>query len=157
MIAKPIDKQKAYAFITRGDQLLVFSEPDFPEVPIQIPGGTLEQGESPEDGVTREAEEETGLTDLKLVGYLGYSDRTFVDNGTEKIQRRHFFHLICEQDCPDRWLHDEIHPSEGPHERITFELYWVKLDPLMLSSIVPYYLTTSAIIEYFQRWLKSHR
>jgi 8-oxo-dGTP pyrophosphatase MutT (NUDIX family) len=127
MIHQQIVKQKAYALITRGNQLLVFSEPDFPEVPIQIPGGTLEDGESPEIGVMREAEEETGLTALKFVAYLGFSDRTSIDNGVEKIQRRHYFHLLCAQDCLDRWLHDEIHPSEGPHEKITFELFWIPI------------------------------
>ena len=37
--------QKVYAYITRAEQLLVFSHVDFPEAGIQVPGGTLEPGD----------------------------------------------------------------------------------------------------------------
>ena len=55
-------KRKAYAYITYEDRLLVFSHPHAPEAGIQVPGGTLNDDERPEDAVTREAREETGLT-----------------------------------------------------------------------------------------------
>ena len=54
-----------YAYITRAEQLLVFKQVDFPEAGIQIPGGTIESGELPEDPVLREAFEETGLKRLE--------------------------------------------------------------------------------------------
>jgi ADP-ribose pyrophosphatase YjhB (NUDIX family) len=64
-------RHKVYAYITRAEQLLVFKQVDFPEAGIQIPGGTIESGELPEDAVLREAVEETGLERLHLVSYLG--------------------------------------------------------------------------------------
>jgi 8-oxo-dGTP pyrophosphatase MutT (NUDIX family) len=63
-------RHKVYAYITRGDQLLVFRHIDFPGAGIQTPGGTIEEGEEPEDAVLREAVEETGLVKLRLVSHL---------------------------------------------------------------------------------------
>jgi 8-oxo-dGTP pyrophosphatase MutT (NUDIX family) len=42
-----------------------------PEAGFQVPAGTLEDGEEPERGVLREAMEETGLTRLEVVAFLG--------------------------------------------------------------------------------------
>ncbi|NDJ62254.1 MAG: NUDIX domain-containing protein [Chloroflexi bacterium] len=53
---------KVTAFVTRetrdGRQLLVFKHPS---AGIQLPAGTIEPGEHPEDAVMREVREETGL------------------------------------------------------------------------------------------------
>ena len=62
---------KIFAYITRAEQLLVFKDVDFPEAGIQIPGGTIESGELPEDAVLREAVEEIGLGRLHLVFVWG--------------------------------------------------------------------------------------
>ncbi len=40
-------RHKVYAYITHGHRLLVFSHRDFPEAGIQVPGGTMEEGEDP--------------------------------------------------------------------------------------------------------------
>src|SRR5690606_12592633 len=58
--AKPEYVDKAIAYIPRGDRFVVFEEPDSPLVGIQVPGGTVEAGESLEAAVLREAYEETG-------------------------------------------------------------------------------------------------
>lgn len=55
---KTIDK--ALAYITRGQELLVFRQIGAPEAGIQVPGGRVEVGEYPTDAVVREAREETG-------------------------------------------------------------------------------------------------
>jgi ADP-ribose pyrophosphatase YjhB (NUDIX family) len=68
-------RQKVYAYIldsfAEGDRLLVFEHLDFPEAGIQVPGGSVEPGERPKDAVLREVKEETGISNLKLVGKLG--------------------------------------------------------------------------------------
>lgn len=33
--------RKVFAYITHGDEIVVFEEPDFPEAGTQVPGGTL--------------------------------------------------------------------------------------------------------------------
>lgn len=63
---------KVTAFVTRqtaqGLDLLLFKHP---YAGIQIPAGTVEPGETPEDAVIREVNEETGLTAVRLAAHLG--------------------------------------------------------------------------------------
>jgi 8-oxo-dGTP pyrophosphatase MutT (NUDIX family) len=64
--------EKVTAFITResgdGHDLLLFKHPN---AGIQIPAGTVEDNETPEEAVLREVSEETGLTSLSVGQYLG--------------------------------------------------------------------------------------
>lgn len=63
---------KVTAFITResedGRQLLLFQHPT---AGVQIPAGTVEEGEDWQTAAIREAMEETGLKKLKFHAYLG--------------------------------------------------------------------------------------
>ena len=63
--------RKVLAYVTRGRRLLVFRQPESPEAGIQVPAGTVEEGEGPEVAVLREAREETGLDGLRLDAFLG--------------------------------------------------------------------------------------
>ena len=68
------------AFITRGAteeaDLLLFEHPD---ACIQLPAGTVEVTERPEEAVFREAAEETGLTGLRMIKLLGRQSYSLVD------------------------------------------------------------------------------
>jgi len=116
---------KVFAYITFDHRLLVFDQVDFPDEAVQVPAGTRHENENPEVAVLREAWEETGLADLKMGAFLGETD--FMWAGSDTVFRRRFYHLICEGSPGERWRHYEEHPSEGPAERILFELYWVDL------------------------------
>lgn len=65
--------QKVTALITRdtptGRHLLIFRRPD--DGTIQVPAGTVEEGEPPDDAVLRETAEETGLTAVRVIAKLG--------------------------------------------------------------------------------------
>lgn len=67
--------EKVTAFVTRsrpgGDELLLFQHP---YGGIQVPAGTVEAGEAPDDAARREAAEETGLSGIELRACLGFDD-----------------------------------------------------------------------------------
>jgi 8-oxo-dGTP diphosphatase len=60
-----------------------------------IPGGTLELGESLEEGVAREMREETGL-DVRILELIEVFDRIFRDDGSDSngSQRSPRFHFV---------------------------------------------------------------
>jgi 8-oxo-dGTP pyrophosphatase MutT (NUDIX family) len=120
-------KRKVYAYITHGSNLLVFRHVDFPEAGIQVPGGSVEPDEEWEVAALREAEEETGLRDLRLVRLLGEVEFDRAAYGLDQIDLRRFYHLRCEGDPPATWRHSELTPSEGPPDPILFELFWAPL------------------------------
>src|SRR5690606_22715073 len=122
-------KRKAFAYITQGTKLLVFEQPDSPLAGIQVPAGTIENGESPQTGALREAHEETGLETLRVVQFLGEQIRDMSDYDKQEIHHRYFYHLLCEEETPETWLHGERFPSDQPNHNgsIThmFKFYWV--------------------------------
>lgn len=67
--------EKVTAFITREQdhttELLLFRHP---HAGIQLPAGTVEEGEPHADAALREAQEETGLTALKFRHYIGMQE-----------------------------------------------------------------------------------
>ena len=123
----PTFKRKVLAYLAHQGRLLVFRHRDFPEAGIQVPAGTLETGETPEQAVLREATEKTGLSGLLIVRKLGEQVLKMNDYGLDEIHHRYFFQLICSAPPPETWTHNEIHPSDGSPAPITLEFFWVKL------------------------------
>ena len=75
--------EKVTAFITRErigvKELLLFKHPT---AGIQIPAGTVEEGETPETAVMREVYEETGLRAVKIEKPIGC-----IENELEEDER----------------------------------------------------------------------
>ncbi len=84
--------EKVTVFITRstprGSDLLLFRHP---YAGIQIPAGSVENGETPEQAARREAQEETGLDSLKLHNFLDSETTTLPDNLRLVRQRTHVY------------------------------------------------------------------
>lgn len=124
------ERQKVYAYITHGTKLLVFEERGFPKGGVQVPGGTPETGECPEDAVLREATEETGLENLRFVKYLGDTWFDVSIYGIDEVHHRLFYHLKYDGEPFEKWSHIEKDPSIILHDtpdEIIFDLYWVDL------------------------------
>ena len=122
---------KVLAYVTRGDRLLVFRHRDFPEAGLQVPAGTIEEGESPQEAVLREVYEESGLQDVRIVRFLGQYFHNMAPYRDE-IHHRHVFHLEASGPLATTWLHHESHPSDGGPP-IAFSFFWMRLDDTELS------------------------
>jgi 8-oxo-dGTP pyrophosphatase MutT (NUDIX family) len=132
---------KVLAYITRGDELLVFRHRDFPEAGLQVPGGTVEEGELPHDAVLREVYEESGLQEVRIVRLLGryfhnaaaYRDETHQRHVYgDEIHYRNVYHLETTGPVASAWLHYESHRSDGG-QPLAFSFFWMKLDDPELS------------------------
>lgn len=84
-------------------ELLVFDHVGAPESGIQVPAGGVLPDESLEQAVLREVAEETGLTDVTVIGPIAVDDRPRADTGQPR--RTTFFQLRARPDSADAWHH----------------------------------------------------
>ena len=98
------------AYIVRDGRVAVFLHQDDTnplfESGLQVPAGSVEVEESPQQAVLREVVEETGLRAVRVVRYLGDADydmRPYAD----ALHHRHFFHLTVDGPVPEEWGHIE--------------------------------------------------
>ena len=70
-------RERVVAYVTRqgprGLDLLTIEQGDI-QGGVQVPAGRLDPGESPEHGLAREVEEETGITEVSVVRRLADAD-----------------------------------------------------------------------------------
>lgn len=106
---------KVVCYVVVDGHLLVFQHLNdrLEEVGIQVPAGTIKPGEQPIGAALREAQEETGLTDLRVVGKLGERDYDISPYRFE-VMRRHFFELTTSaSDLSRSWIWHEPDPDGG--------------------------------------------
>ncbi len=87
----------------------------------------------------REAWEETGSTDLKLVGYPGLQNQNRLPYGKDEVHYRRFYHLICPGNPPATWWHYETNPRTVAPARFLlisfgsfFPAKFLRLSPTMI-------------------------
>ncbi|MEV8634226.1 NUDIX domain-containing protein [Streptosporangium sp. NPDC051023] len=122
-----IVKDKVLCYIFRDGRLLVFRHTDFSyeEVGIQVPAGGIRPEEAPEDAALREAQEETGFTQFRIVRKLG--EVTYdISPYRFEIQHRHVFQLELTEPTPERWANQELH--DGEQAPTNFECFWIPLE-----------------------------
>ncbi|NRP88607.1 hypothetical protein GFPCMMHI_04529 [Ensifer adhaerens] len=119
------DAVKVLIYAVRERHLLVFDEPDFPAVELQVPGGTVEAGEDIAAAGAREFEEETGLT-ANALHPLGIDDYRFEKSGRTCHHQRHFFRCTLPETTPTTWRHFEMTPFDGSAP-ICFRFFWISL------------------------------
>lgn len=117
-------KQKFLAYVLWRNRLLAFEHVDYPEVGLQVPGGTISFDETPEKACLREVREESGL-EVELVRLLGSYDEDMRPH-KEELHRRHVFLLRPLVEPEESWIHYEEHADGvGP---IAFRFFWAALD-----------------------------
>jgi 8-oxo-dGTP diphosphatase len=102
----------AYAWIERGDAVLLcrIAGPDIAAGQWTLPGGGLEFGEDPADGVLRELREETGL--LGTVGeLLGVRSAILEPEMTKRGDRLHVVGVLYRVDAVEAELVMEVDGS----------------------------------------------
>lgn len=126
-----IVRRKAFAYIVHDGRIVLLHHPDHPEAGIQVPAGTMEDGETPEAAVLREAFEETGLEGLRIVRFLGRERIDMRPWGKHEWHDRWFFQLALEPTgpLPERWERTEVDPFGGG-EPVRFALRWTSLQAL---------------------------
>lgn len=97
--------RKVLAYIVREREgkreLLVFTHRDYPEAGLQVPAGTVEDGEEIEAGLRREVIEETGLTEFEVVREIATYEWTHPISGN--LHERHVFLLRVPPATPESW------------------------------------------------------
>jgi ADP-ribose pyrophosphatase YjhB (NUDIX family) len=114
---------RVVAYVTRGDELLVFEHRDLPEAGTQVPAGRLDPGELLEEGLARELAEEVGI-EAQVVRELGTATR---DHGEEVgTYETHYFHV--ETDDPrEAWEHEVS--GAGDDAGLVFSCHFVTRTP----------------------------
>lgn len=115
---------RAYAFIIQEKngvwQLLVFQKKGASQTsPYHIPGGGVDPGETPSEGVIREIEEESGLVGLVPTQYIGQ----WIREEHDTILQRHFFLFYAPNSLPDHWEH--MVTGTGDDAGIIYRYKWI--------------------------------
>jgi len=118
-------RQKVQCYITRERarslQVLVFEHVDYPDAGVQVPAGSIEPGETPEEAALREAREESGVWGLRVQRCIGKFHWWHTDRREDN--ERHVFHLTTLQTLPERWEHIV---SAGTEDKgLRFACYWL--------------------------------
>jgi 8-oxo-dGTP diphosphatase len=124
--------KKVVAFVLYEGSVAVFRQDD-EDSGLQVPAGTLREGEDPEAGALREAQEETSLTRLRVVRFLGRYQWD-ISPIREEIQDRHVFQLAVDDPPPRGWVSYELH--DGLHPPTTLRFCWLPLGDPELDTLV---------------------
>ncbi|HEY1011810.1 MAG TPA: NUDIX domain-containing protein [Herpetosiphonaceae bacterium] len=118
-------RQKVFAYVVRErgcrPELLVFRCPLEPG--FEVPKGSIEPGERPEEAVLREVAEESGLA-AAIRRSLGAA--VWVPPWDAPAEEQHFFLLAPAGPAPDSWVHEV--GGDGPDAGERYAFQWLALD-----------------------------
>ena len=120
-------RQRVLAYVTRErhgrKELLVFDHRDHPEAGTQVPAGRVDPGETLEECLARELDEEAGIAGpiLRELGRPSWPKR--YENHAFEIQ-------VDGNDLPDEWSH-EVH-GKGDDAGLVFLYRWEPVRPELM-------------------------
>ncbi|WP_159618873.1 NUDIX domain-containing protein [Arthrobacter zhaoguopingii] len=119
--------KKVACYVVHDGHLLVFTHDELPMTVtgVQIPAGSIEPGESPEEAAVRELFEETGRHGqvVRGVGIQRYDLRPARD----EVAVRHYFRMrMTAADVAERWTAGESDPSHG-ESGTSWTCWWIPL------------------------------
>lgn len=124
-LALPV-RQKVLAYLVRFSQgrteVAVFDHVDAPEAGAQVPAGSIEAGESPEQACLREVAEESGVSNGRILRSVGVYDYAHATRG--ELHRRHVFLVAAPPGVPDAWIHRVSGP--GDDRGLAFRFFWLE-------------------------------
>lgn len=97
----------------------------YEQVGIQVPAGTIRDGEEPEVAEMRELREETGYETFEILSFLG-TELYDMSPYRNEIQERYFYLARPTADLPERWESYENHDGQKPPTR--FECFWIPIE-----------------------------
>ena len=110
------------------DRLLVFLHPG--DGGMQLPKGTVEPGESPQDAVRRELLEESGIAYSGALQDLGTMDRhcnAGIEGNTHEHQQLWHLYLMRQvEPLPERFDHVAVGSPE--EDGLVFSFQWLAID-----------------------------
>jgi 8-oxo-dGTP pyrophosphatase MutT (NUDIX family) len=125
----PVKKVLAYVVREREGrrELLVFTHRDYPDAGLQVPAGTVDEGEEVLAALFREVEEETGLAAQSFGPpiYLGAFNHW--NDEWDQPNARHVFVLPALGEFSDTWEWTETSGGKGK-ESYVFQFRWARLD-----------------------------
>ena len=127
--AELLVRHRVVAYVTRERggraELLTIETAEYPEDGVQVPAGRIDYWETLAEGLRRELAEETGLTAVRVVGELADFECNY-----RTYSRNHAFHLVVEEETPDRWEHRI--QGDGVDAGLTHICRWLPLSPDLL-------------------------
>ena len=113
-IVKKVDKEI---------HILIFAHRDFPSAGLQVPGGSIEEGEELKTGILREVKEESGLSEFSSIINLGKS--IYIAESKQELHERHFFQLNFKGEIKGDFFHKVTIGKED--KGLIFHYQWVPL------------------------------
>jgi len=145
-------KQKVTSLIIRRGndnrfKLLVLQFDGYPDWPFRLPGGTVDENETPEEAMYRELYEEAGLGRLKFIRKLGVY--CYFKHHINANSERHDYLLLAPRHLPDQWAHTVTGAGSDANE--IFNYTWIGADEIhRMSDELKTFVTPEHIPELFQ-------
>ena len=145
-------RQKAHSLIIRRGKdnrykLLVLQFDGYPDWPFRLPGGSVDENETPEEAMYRELHEEAGLGRLKIIRKLGV--HRYFKYHTNTNSERHDYLLLAPRNLPDHWAHTVTGHDADANE--VFNYTWIGPNDIhRMSDELTTFITPEHIPELFQ-------